>query len=229
MRLTYESTLSTAVLRYFHLFVATIGLAACLVPHALFLALVGWQPTHVSLLLGVASLLPAGPGLHGLLDAGNELLGFGESPHGTAARFARVWALSARELWWWWLGAGLFVLVLAYGLALAGADDSVLASAVVSLALVLAVTLQLGLLLLGGHDGGAIGLLGAAARRLVRSPLVALTQVALLVAVALTTLVPVVGPTLPLLLAGPAGLGVAVLARGRSRQPRSTATLGSQS
>ena len=145
-------------LRDTYIFVTSVLFGATAVPYGVFAALVGWQPTHLAVWLGVATLLPLGPSLHGLLATAEAVLAE-DAPSAAARTFVAAWWLSARELWWFWLGASALLVAMAYRLSLAWSSDPAVASVSVVGAGLVAGAVQLWFVLLPGADASTRGLL----------------------------------------------------------------------
>ncbi|HOB05637.1 MAG TPA: hypothetical protein PKM36_10250 [Propionibacteriaceae bacterium] len=217
MKLTYDGPFGLALLRVFHIFVTSVLFGATAVPYVVFAAVVGWQPTHLAVWLGVATLLPLGPSLHGLLATAEAVLAE-DAPSGAARTFVAAWWLSARALWWFWLGASALLVAMAYRLSLAWSSDPAVASVAVVGAGLVAGAVQLWFVLLSGADASTRGLLTASLTGLVRRPLLTLAAVVLPVVALWLAGLPLVGPSLMLFL--PGALGVALVLAARGRMPR---------
>jgi hypothetical protein len=76
----YDGPLARALLTVAYIFGVSLSLVACAVPYVLFEQLVGWQPTHLALVIGVLSTLPFGPALFATLSAARDLLDVHGSP-----------------------------------------------------------------------------------------------------------------------------------------------------
>lgn len=193
-----------------HVETSALGLV-CLAPAFAFHALVGWQPTHLAIWLGVVAFLPAGPAVFAMLSQSRDFLAEGAYPGHGVRRFAASWLRGARALAGWWLLAGFFGLMLAYNLALYPASDLVLAGSVTGLAALVAATVGLSCHSLLHGPLGLLPRLAAVLAAWARRPHVVLAQVLLAVLAALGTLLPVIGPSLALFLPGLATVGILVV------------------
>lgn len=193
-----------------HVQTSALGLV-CLAPAFAFHALVGWQPTHLAVWLGVAAFLPAGPAAFAMLSQARDFLAEGGYPGSGVRRFAASWLRGARELAAWWLLTGFFGLMLAYNLALYPASDSVLAASVTGLAALVAATVGLSCHCLLHGSLGLLARLTSVLAVWLRRPHVVLAQVLLVLLAGLGTLLPVVGPSLALFLPGLAAMGILVV------------------
>lgn len=191
---SYDGPLSRALLFVWHHFAASALFVVCLVPALAFTVLVGWQSTHLAIVLGVASLVPVGPGLAALL-AVSELRVDARAHVGPGRAFWVAYARAAGQLWWWWLVATGIALLLAYDLALFGTSDAVLVGVV--LAATFVVVFSIALAGVGRHGGAAVerpvAALTAAGTTLIRRPVTTITRCFLVWAVVAVPVVPVIG------------------------------------
>lgn len=208
----YDSPLSRALLFIWHHFAVSAQFIACLTPALAFTALVGWQPTHLAIVLGVVSLAPAGPGLAALAAVSAARL---EAPAEVrpGRGFWTAYARAARELWWWWLAATAVALILAYDLALFGASDAVLVGVVLAATSLLVLSLGLSDGIRQGASRRPVTALAAAGTALVRRPVTTVTRFFLVWAVVAVPAVPFVGWSLLLFAPSLAASADALVAR----------------
>ncbi len=213
---SYDAPLSRALLFVWHHFAASAQFIACLVPALAFTALVGWQPTHLAIVLGVVSLAPAGPGLAALLAVSESRLLAGTSAR-PGREFWVAYARAVRQLWWWWLAATGIALILAYDVALFGSSDAVLAG--VLLAATLVVVLSLGLSAVAARDDEAVArpvaALAAAGTAMIRRPVTTVTRLFLVWAVVAVPVIPVIGWSLLLFAPSLAAFADVLVSRAR--------------
>lgn len=202
-----EGPLATAVLTVFQYFLVSVSFWGCLVPTFAFLALVGWQPTHVALWLGALSLLPVVPAVYALLRSSRRLLA--ERAEARAGRvFWTSFAGACRTLAWAALAVGVLVLLLAYDLALVGASDAMLLFAVGTAVVVLVLVIGICAVAATRSEYRPMDVTTAAVKAIARRPHVALSWLLLVgLGIAAMTL-PVVGSALAMFL--PALLGVGI-------------------
>lgn len=201
----------TALLTWYA-FVVSVCLLLAFAPYLVFERLVGWQPSHLAVWLGAASLAPAGPALCGLLGAMRVAVGERDYPGRPVRRFAdavRAGAPRLRGVWW---AVPPAALLLGYD-AMLYRDAVPAASALVALAGALVAVLLVGVTVVGvtvvGADGGGLlSALHATLAAFLRRPLVPVAWLALLAGAVLVTRLPVVGPSLVLF--APAGWAAAV-------------------
>ncbi|MFK4762621.1 hypothetical protein ACI3KS_16965 [Microbacterium sp. ZW T5_45] len=134
--LGYDGVIATLLLSAFRYFLVSLCFVACLAPLLVFHAMVGWQPTHLSLVLGAAALLPLAPALHALLRASAALL---DGDHHVVRTFWRGFADAVRVRWGTAVAVSVAALVLGYDVALLGAGAGVLLGAVAAAGVVIAV------------------------------------------------------------------------------------------
>jgi hypothetical protein len=120
-----DGAVAATALTVFQYFLVSVSFIGCLGPAVAFTLLVGWQPTHLALWLGAASLLPLTPATYALLRGSRRLLS--ERSEAQAGRvFWSSFVDGCRSLAW---AAGMFtalLLLLAYDLALFGGSDAML-------------------------------------------------------------------------------------------------------
>ncbi len=195
--LAYDGPIATALLRVFQFFLVGMSFLACLAPVLLFDALVGWQPTHLALWLGAASLLPVAPAVLGALSAARRvLLVPGET--GPARTFWRSFARGLRSLWWLAAAVSAAVLVIGYDLALLGDSDTVLLVATIGLALLLVLVVGSSSVAEARDISRPRALIVAAIRAIIARPHVALSWVVLVAAGVGASMLPVIGGTVAL-------------------------------
>jgi hypothetical protein len=181
----------------FQFFLVAVSFLACLAPALLFDALVGWQPTHLALWLGAASLFPVSPAVLGALTAARRvLLVSGET--GSARTFWRGFVRGARSLWWLTAGASGAVLVIGYDLALFGDSDAVLLVAVTGLAMLLVLVVGISSVAEACAITYPRALLVAAVQAIIARPHVALSWLLLIAAGVGASMLPVLGGTVAL-------------------------------
>ncbi|MDQ7879764.1 hypothetical protein Q9R08_17360 [Microbacterium sp. QXD-8] len=202
-----EGPLATTVLTVFQYFLVSVSFWGCLVPAFAFLALVGWQPTHVALWLGALSLLPVVPAVYALLRSSRRLL----AERGTARAGRVFWtsfAQACRTLAWAALSVGVLALLLAYDLALFGASDAMLLFAVGVAVVVLVLVIGICAATARRSEHRPIDVTTAAVKAIARRPHVALSWL-LLVALGIGAMtLPVIGSALAMFL--PALLAVGI-------------------
>lgn len=198
--LTYDGRLATALLKLFHFFIVSTQLVCAAVPAMLFQALVGWQSTHLALLLGVASLLPIGPAIFAALASMADYLAAGGYPGCPLPRFWSAWANGVRRLYWWWLLASALILMLAYDLSLFGLNISVVSVTILVSSLLIVFTLGISLNVLQGRKERNMTLLIAVMLDLLRRPHVAVGWLGAVIACGIAMALPVVGPNAAMVL-----------------------------
>jgi hypothetical protein len=188
------------VLLVWYAFVSSVCFLTFLLPYLAFERLVGWQPTHLALWLGVASLVPVAPAARGLLGAMHDVVVQREYPGAPARRFFRGVRAASRGLRQVWCAVPVGVLLLGYDVALYG-SASLAVPILVALVGVAIAVLLVGASVLDVHGREAVGWpmtvhqTGAA---LGRRPVVVLAWVFLLVAGVVVTRLPSVGASLAL-------------------------------
>lgn len=212
----YDAPLSRALLFVWHHFAVSAQFIACLVPALAFTALVGWQPTHLAIVLGVVSLAPAGPGLAALAAVSDARLD-PLSDVRTGRWFWTAYARATRELWWWWLAATGVALLLAYDLALFGASDTVLVGVVLAATVLVVFSIGLSDGVRQGASRRPVAALAAAGTVLVRRPVATVTRFFLVWAVAAAPAIPLIGWSLLLFAPSLAASADALVARAGRR------------
>jgi hypothetical protein len=202
-----EGPLATAVLTVFQYFLVSVSFWGCLVPTFAFLALVGWQPTHVALWLGALSLLPVVPAVYALIRSSRRLLA--ERAEARAGRlFWASFVRACRTLAWAALAVVVVTLLLAYDVALFGPSDAMLLFAVGAAALVLVLMVGICTVAASRSVHPPLDVATAAVKAIARRPHVALSWL-LLVGLGMGAMtLPVVGSALAMFL--PALLGVGI-------------------
>lgn len=208
-----DGPLATALLTVAYLFVVSLSLVACAMPYVLFERLVGWQPTHLALVLGVLATLPFGPALFAALSTARDLLDVHGSPGAPFRRFRLALASGVRSLWWYWVLVAVLTLLMAYNIALAAESTAVVAAAgfLAAVAIVLAVALSCAVL--SGASGRPSALLVVAVRAAAARPHVALAWLLLVAIAYAATLVPIIGPSLALFVPAAAACGILIVNR----------------
>ena len=205
---TYDSKIATMCLAVAGLFIASASFVVTILPYLVFTAVVGWQSTHVSILIGVVSLVSAGPGLAALLGAGRRQMSEGGLPAHSIGRFWKDYATAWRTLIIWWVGLAVFGVALGYDLALFGDSDVVFVAGVGVLTMGFLATVAVAGSLQSTDRG--VRLVVAALAGLVRRPHIAIVWLLLTVAAGLLVAIPVVGPSLTLFIPAVWSMGIAV-------------------
>lgn len=210
-----DGPVARTALLWWYAFVVSVCFLLAFTPYLLFERLVGWQPSHLAIWLGAASLAPAGPALCGLLGAMRVLVGDREDPGRPMRQFVGAVRAGAPRLRRWWGAVPAAALFLGYD-AVLYREAVPSAPALVAVVGVLITVLLVGVTAVAGADvgaagAGAEGLRSAAHATLssfLRRPLVPLAWLVLLAGAVLLTRLPVVGPSLVLF--APAGWAGAV-------------------
>ncbi|WP_139415682.1 hypothetical protein [Agromyces laixinhei] len=210
--LAYDGPIATALLRVFQFFLVAVSFLACLAPMLLFDALVGWQPTHLALWLGAASLLPVAPAVLGALCAARRVL-LMPGERGPARTFWRGFGRGVRSLWWVAAGVSAAVLVIGYDLALLGDSDTMLLVATIGLALLLALIVGISSVAESCTTTRPRALLVAAVRAIIARPHVALSWVLLIAAGVGASMLPVIGGTVALFAPALVACGIVICNR----------------
>ena len=213
---SYDAPLSRALLFIWHHFAVSAQFIACLAPALAFTALVGWQPTHLAIVLGVLSLAPAGPGLAALASVSAARLD-ARADVRPGRGFWAAYARAARELWWWWLAATGVALILAYDLALFGASDAVLVGVVLAATLLVVFSIGLSAGLGQGASRRPVAALATAGAALLRRPVPTVTRFFLVWAVVAVPAIPLIGWSLLLFAPSLAASADALVARAGRR------------
>lgn len=209
---SYDGSLARVLLGLWHHFATSAQFIAALVPAIVFTALVGWQPTHLAIVLGVLSLMPAGPGAYAVLAVNADRLAARGHVAGSGRRFWAAYAEGARRLAWWWAACGVLALVVGYDLALFGASDALLVGASVLAVAAAVTTIALAADARRGAADRPLAALAACGRTFARRPLAFFSWALLIVAVAATPLVPAVGASLFLFVPSLAAMAVLIVA-----------------
>jgi hypothetical protein len=196
--LGYEGRLASTMLGVFYTFIVSAQLIATTLPFLVFDRLVGWQHTQVALWLGVASLLPVGPGMFATLSSVRDHAAERGYPGRPVRRFRSSFARAVRTLWWWWLGLATVEVVVGYDVLLLGATDSVFLVAVAFVGVLVATTIALVCVVLDGASGRPTAVLAAALAAVASRPHIALAWLFLVLVAVATTMLPVVGASLAL-------------------------------
>lgn len=202
-----EGRVATTMLTVFQYFIVSASFTACIVPAVLFDVLIGWQPTHLALWLGAASLLPLAPGLYALLRSTRRLLG-----EGADAQAGRLYWASfrngCRTLAWAAAGASAIVLLLGYDLALFGDSDAILLFAAGAAAVLIVLLISVCVVSVAKTSHRPVETLTLAVRTVARRPHVALSWLLLIVLGVGVAALPLIGAAVALFL--PALLGAAI-------------------
>lgn len=211
-RVAYDAPVPQTMLSVWYVFVVSVTAVLAVAPYVAFELFVGWQPSALALLLGALACGVAGPALCGLLGATGELVARRHYPGAPVRRFVRAIAGAGPGLKKLWLGVPALALFLAFDAALyrtvPGVAAAVAVVAVLTLLLLLGATVT-DLTHRADESRSALRLLTGAARALVRRWHVHLAWLLLLVVAVALVQIPVVGPSLLLLL--PGGWAAAVL------------------
>ncbi|NMM94432.1 hypothetical protein G1C95_1619 [Bifidobacterium sp. DSM 109957] len=212
--LSYDSAVSQTLLNVWAVFVIAVLGWLFLLPQVAFILLVGWQPTHVAVWLGVLSLIPIGPGLTAIFAASRAVLAERGYPgHLTRTFFASIRQASRGQILVWAI-ASVAELFVAYDIALFGTAPSVFVPAV-ALAMLMAVLLMASAATEPTTPHGTVlSLREYMAAMLVvvaRKVYVPLTWLFLLIVVAMLSRIPLVGSMLLLFAPGLWGLLAALV------------------
>lgn len=202
-----DGAVASMLLAVFGFFTVSVSFAACLIPAVAFAALIGWQPTHLALWLGAATLLPLAPATYAVLRSTRRLLA-----HGSDARAGREFWTSfvsgCRRLAWAAVATTAIVLLLAYDVALFGASDAMLLFTAAAAALVIALLIGL-CAAAAAQDGlGPIETLTIAVRVIARRPHIALSWLLLVALGAGIASLPILGAPVALFLPALIGAGI---------------------
>lgn len=205
--LALDGRVATTMLVVFQYFVVSASFLACLVPAVAFALLIGWQPTHLALWLGAASLLPLAPAISALLRSTRRLLD--ERAEARAGRlFWAAFANGCRTLAWAALGTSAIVLLLAYDLALFGGSDVMLLFVAAAAAVLVALLIAVCAVAAAHTSQRPVQILTIAVRAVARRPHIALSWLLLIVLGAGIATLPLIGAPVALFL--PALLGAAI-------------------
>lgn len=207
----HDGPIARALLNVAYLFAVSVSVVACTIPYALFEQLVGWQPTHLAVVVGVVSMLPLGPGLFAALSSSRSFLLERGSPGAAFRRFWRAFAWGVRSLGWYWALVALLTLLMAYNIILAASTTAVLVAAVLLAALAIVFAVALSSTRLSDVSGRPSALLVVAARSVAARPHVALAWLLLVAASYAATLIPLVGPSLAFFTPAIAASGILIV------------------
>ncbi|GAA5205052.1 hypothetical protein [Microbacterium kyungheense] len=205
--LALDGPLAATVLAVFGYFTVSVSYLACLVPLLAFTSLVGWQPTHLAVWLGAASLLPVAPASYALLRASRLLL----TERGEARAVRAFWTAFAdgcRRLWWAAASLSLVTVLLQYDLALFGGSDTVLLLVAAGAALAAALLVGVCVLATAQDLKRPVETVAAAATAIGRRPHIALSWLLLIGLGLAATAIPLLGPALALFLPALLGAGI---------------------
>jgi len=198
----YDERLARSLLAAFWFFIVSVQFLATALPGILFDRLIGWQPTHGAIWLGVLSTVTVGPGVVAALSSMQAFIDEQGYPRRPFGRFWAAFRTAISRLWWFWAWLAGLELLLAYNLALYGDLDAVFIAATVVGVLLLVAVVSVSSAFLAGASGRPLTRLTAALRATVMRPQAPAAWI-LLVAVACgSTLVPVIGPNLALFMPG---------------------------
>jgi hypothetical protein len=202
-----DGAVASTMLTVFGFFTVSVSFAACLVPAVAFAALVGWQPTHLALWLGAASLLPLAPATYALLRSTRRLL-VRASDARAAREFWVAFASGCRGLAWAAVGTSAVVLLLSYDLALFGASDAMLLFTAAAAALVVALLIGVCAVAAAQQGPRPVEMLTIAVRAVARRPHIALSWLLLIALGAGIASLPIVGAPVALFLPALIGAGI---------------------
>lgn len=206
--LAYDGPVAATLVRVFQFFLVSVCFVAAITPAILFTALVGWQPTHLALWLGAASLLTVTPALSGVIAASQRVL-LSNQETGAGREFWKAFAASCRHLGWLACAVSLIALVLAYDLAMAGASEIVLLLVIAAASGT--TMLMVGAICVSVSTGTTEPrrLLAATLPAILRKPHIALAWLTLILVGAFATTLPIVGSSAWLF--SPAAVGAAIV------------------
>lgn len=208
----YDGRVAGTALTFFHLFLVSALFLLTTLPYLAFERLVGWQPTHLAVWLGVLSLVPIGPGGFAVLATMRAQRTEGPLPHAPVRSFWRAFDQGFRGLGWWWLGSALLGLIVGYDLSLFGDNDAVFLGASLVVLLVVLTTIALSLGVLHGVTGRPVQLLSATLGTVVRQAYLPASWLLLIACAWAVTQLPVIGGSLALF--APAACGWAIAMTG---------------
>lgn len=212
---SYDSAVSQTLLNVWAVFVIAVLGWLFLLPQVAFILLVGWQPTHVAVWLGILSLIPIGPGLRGLFAASRAVLAERSYPGHLARTFFFSIRQASRGQILVWVAASVAELFVAYDIALFGTTPSVFVPAV-GLAILVAVLLMASAATEPATPHGTVlslrEYMAAMLIVVARKVYVPLTWLFLLIVVAMLSRIPLVGSMLLLFAPGLWGLLAALVA-----------------
>ena len=207
----YDSPVAQTILTIWGVFVLAVCSWVFLIPLLTFELLVGWQPTHLAIWLGMASLLTLGPLCRGLIVASTSILNERGYPGHLARTFFSSIRRAPRALWLLWIlvfPIGLFV---AYDVALSGGSPSRMIPAIVLGVLLALVLVAVGALAETDDDRSLIELVTIAFAAMIRRVWLPLTWAFGLALMALASRIPAIGPTIVLFAPALWGLLVALV------------------
>jgi hypothetical protein len=199
---TYDGRLARSLLAAFQFFIVSVQFLATALPAILFDRLVGWQPTHGAIWLGVLSTVSIGPGAVAALSSMRAFVLEGGYPGRPFRTFWTGFSTAITRLWWFWTGLAVLEVLLAYNLALYGALDAVFIGAVLVGALLLVACVSMSCALLAGASGRPLLMLASAMRAAIVRPQAPAAWILLVAIGCGSTLVPVIGPNLALFAPG---------------------------
>lgn len=202
-----DGRVAITMLTVFQYFVVSVSFLACLVPVVAFTLAVGWQPTHLALWLGAASLLPVAPAVYAVLRSTRRLISEGADA-GAGRVFWASFVNGCRTLAWAAAGASALVLLLGYDLALFGGSDAMLLFAAAAMMALLVLVVAVCVVAAADAANRPVETLTLAVRAVVRRPHIALSWLLLVVVGVGAAALPLIGAPLALFL--PALLGSAI-------------------
>ncbi|MGY3521052.1 hypothetical protein ACVMYR_32665 [Micromonospora sp. PTRAS2] len=203
----------TAIAVWYVFVISLCFLVACL-PYFVFETVVGWQASHVALWLGTLSLAPVPPALRGLMESARALVTERGHPGRPIRRFYRAVLDATPALRALWYTVPVLILLMAYDLALYGADSSAATVAVAVAATIVGIVVIGASATSAPTPGDSLpGLVTAVLRALGRRPLVPMAWILLLVVAIAASRTPLLGPSLTLFLPGAWAAAVGIVNR----------------
>jgi len=200
----YDGALAQLLIGILQVFLVSVSFLAATSPLTAFVLLVGWQPTHLAIVLFAASTVTVAPAFAGALAAAERIIDERGDAHAGRA-FWRAFARSCRSRWPVAVGAAAIAWFLSYDVALFSGIDAVLLATLVGSAL-----LVIALVAVGSAPDAS---LAAACRGAAGRPRLALAWLLLAVVAALLCLIPIVGTSLMLFTPGLAALAIQICNR----------------
>ncbi|RXZ72585.1 hypothetical protein [Agromyces albus] len=207
----HDGPLARALLNVAYVVAVSVSVVACAIPYVLFEQLVGWQPTHLAVVVGVVSMLPLGPALFAALSTSRALLQERGSPGTAFRRFWRAFASGTTSLGWYWGLVALLALLMAYNVILTENTAVVVAGAVLLAVIAIVLAVALSCAVATGVSGRPSALLVVAGRSVASRPHVALAWLMLIAVAYAATLIPLVGPSLAFFTPAFAAAGILIV------------------
>lgn len=196
--LAYDGAVAATVLRIYWFFGVSALVVVSALPLLIFIALVGWQSSHLALLLGAGVLLPLGPAICAAITAMTRFVDDGDYPGQLGRTYWSAFGRAASRLWWWWVPVFAVTLLLSYDIALFGTSDLMLLLVTVFACLLALMTAALGLQLDSTGPQRPVAMVTRVVQAIARRPLIALTRAAVIVGAVLVLTIPAIGPSLAL-------------------------------